>query len=211
MKKFFKFGCLGFIGLIILIVILAALGDSSDSNLKEESKTEQSTDTNETTEVKKENTNKLTKEKFDKIEDGMTYEEVVKIVGSEGKLMSETGDPGTEFHTQMYEFETDKAFTGANMTFQNGKLINKTQIGLGGDSDAKISLKEFEQIQNGMTYEEVAEIIGGEGEKQSETGSPGTDLHTVIYSYNGEKGIGANANFTFQGGKLMNKAQFGLE
>jgi len=36
-------------------------------------------------------------------------------------------------------------------------------------------------------------------------------LHTIIYSWDGEGEIGANANFTFQGGKLQNKAQFGLK
>ncbi|MGM7634213.1 DUF3862 domain-containing protein [Bacillus sp. Hm123] len=209
MKKHWMFGS----ALLTAGLLLGGCGSTESDTPAEQpgETTTTETDAAKTTEAPKEETNKLTKEKFDQIKDGMTYEEVVKIVGSEGKLMSETGDPGTEFHTQMYEFETDGAFTGANMTFQGGKLMNKTQIGLGGDSDATISLKEFEQIQNGMTYEEIAKIIGGEGEKQSETGEAGTDLHTVIYSYSGEGGIGANANFTFQGGKLMNKAQFGLE
>jgi hypothetical protein len=74
-----------------------------------------------------------------------------------------------------------------------------------------ISKAEFDAIKTGMTYEEVVEIIGSEGEVMSETGEEGTDLHTIIYSWDGEGEIGANANFTFQGGKLQNKAQFGLK
>ena len=74
-----------------------------------------------------------------------------------------------------------------------------------------ISKAEFDAIKNGMTYEEVVKIIGSEGEVMSETGEEGTDLHTIIYSWDGEGEIGANANFTFQGGKLQNKAQFGLK
>ncbi|MDR9792745.1 DUF3862 domain-containing protein [Aeribacillus pallidus] len=74
-----------------------------------------------------------------------------------------------------------------------------------------ISKAEFDAIKNGMTYEEVVKIIGSEGEVMSETGEAGTDLHTIIYSWDGEGEIGANANFTFQGGKLQNKAQFGLK
>jgi Domain of Unknown Function with PDB structure (DUF3862) len=74
-----------------------------------------------------------------------------------------------------------------------------------------ISKAEFEAIKNGMTYEEVVEIIGSEGEMLSETGEAGTEFHTVIYVWEGEGEFGANANFTFQGGKLMNKSQFGLK
>ncbi len=55
----------------------------------------------------KEGNVKLTEEKFKQIKEGMTYEEVVKIVGAEGKVLSETGSTGEPHHTVMYEFETD--------------------------------------------------------------------------------------------------------
>jgi hypothetical protein len=74
-----------------------------------------------------------------------------------------------------------------------------------------ISKAEFDQIQNGMTYEEVVKIIGGEGELLSETGTKGDPAHTVMYKWDGEGDIGANANAMFQGGKMINKSQFGLK
>lgn len=74
-----------------------------------------------------------------------------------------------------------------------------------------ISMAEFEQLKSGMTYEEATAIIGGPGEIASESGNKGEVLHTVLYQYKGEKGLGANANLMFQGNKLQNKAQFGLE
>ncbi|RJS60154.1 DUF3862 domain-containing protein [Bacillus sp. PK3_68] len=214
MKKFFAFGCLGFVGLIVLAIIgIVMIGGDFTTQTSDNSNEDAQTtaaDPKPAEESKKETT-KLTKEKFEQIKDGMSYDEVVKIVGSEGTLLSETGDSGTEFHTQMYEFETDGFLSSANMTFQGGKLINKAQMGLGGDSDVTVSLDEFGKIENGMSYDEVTQIIGGEGEKLSESGEEGSEFHTVIYSYNGEGGLGANANFTFQGGKLMNKAQMGLK
>lgn len=75
----------------------------------------------------------------------------------------------------------------------------------------KMSKAEFDVIKSGMTYEEVTAIIGGPGELVSESGSPGEEFHTVMYQYEGEGQIGANANLMFQGGKLVNKAQFGLQ
>lgn len=145
----------------------------------------------------------LTEEKFSKITDGMTYEEVVNIIGSEGTVMSETGTPGSAFHTVMYEFKTDGFMSVSTMTFQGGKLINKTQFGLG-SSNTEISLEQFNNLQNGMTTEEVFAILGGEGEIISQSGD------IVMYSYTG-KTLGANASIMFQGGKLISKSQIGLE
>jgi hypothetical protein len=73
-----------------------------------------------------------------------------------------------------------------------------------------MSKAEFDQIQNGMTYEEVTAIIGGPGEVVSEVGDKGSDFYTVMYKYDGEGSLGANANLMFQGGKLNAKSQFGL-
>lgn len=80
-------------------------------------------------------------------------------------------------------------------------------------SSEKLTLAKFEKIENGMTYEEVAAIIGSEGEILAETGEKGSDLYTVVYQYYGSGSTGANANFTFQGNPpvLQMKAQVGLK
>ena len=81
-------------------------------------------------------------------------------------------------------------------------------------SPSGISLGEFNQIENGMSYEEVVSIVGGEGELtvENELGQ-GTQFHTVTksYSFNGENGLGANAILMFQNGEMVSKSQFGLE
>lgn len=74
-----------------------------------------------------------------------------------------------------------------------------------------MTMAEFNAIQNGMSYEQVVQIVGGPGEKMSESGSPGEEYYTVMYMWEGEGSLGANANSMFQGGALINKAQFGLE
>lgn len=78
-------------------------------------------------------------------------------------------------------------------------------------NDSKITKAEFDAIQSGMTYEEVVAIIGSEGEMLSEVGSKGEQFHTVMYEWKGIGDFGANANFTFQEGKMEMKAQFGLK
>jgi hypothetical protein len=154
----------------------------------------------------------LDEEKFNQIKSGMTYEEVVAIIGDEGQVMSETGEKGTDFHTVMYEWEAEgSSGANANFMFQGGKLVNKAQMGVVESSDVTVTLDEFNKISNGMTYEEVVEIIGGEGDLLSESGDKGTELHTVMYMYTGEGDLGANANFMFQNNKLENKSQIGLK
>ena len=74
-----------------------------------------------------------------------------------------------------------------------------------------MTMAESEQLQNGMTYEEATVIIGGPGELSAETGSPGDQYYTVIYQYEGDGSVGANANLTFQANKLQMKAQAGLK
>jgi hypothetical protein len=61
-----------------------------------------------------------------------------------------------------------------------------------------------------MSYEDVKNIIGCDGEQMSEVGKKGDALYTVIYDWKGQDGI-SNADFEFQGDKLQSKSQIGLD
>lgn len=71
-----------------------------------------------------------------------------------------------------------------------------------------ITLDEFNRIENGMSYQQVRDIIGSEGTVMSE--SEVMDTHMIIYYWYGKNGV-ANANFTFSNDELINKTQIGLE
>lgn len=218
MGKFFKIGCLGFIVIIGIIILFAIIGILAYDNTSTEVITEEGEPTtNETaptsTEAEPAEEGVLTQEKFDQIKDEMSYEEVVKIIGSEGTLVSETGEKGTDLHTVMYEWTSaDTALGNANFMFQGNKLRTKAQAGLGegANSDVQITAEEFEKIQNGMSYEEVQQIVGGEGELTSETGAAGKQYHMIMITYYGDA-IGSNAVLSFTENKLETKSQFGLE
>ena len=80
------------------------------------------------------------------------------------------------------------------------------------NSEASISLEEFNKIETGMTYNEVCDIVGGEGTLGSSVDvGVGDEYKTEIYQWTGDGSIGANANVTFQGGKVVSKAQIGLK
>lgn len=84
----------------------------------------------------------------------------------------------------------------------------------GDDSSSKdedkcyITLEEFNKIENGMTYEQVKEIVGCEGTVNSDTEVMGSKM--TIYSWYGKDGI-SNANVSIQDNKLINKTQIGLK
>lgn len=74
-------------------------------------------------------------------------------------------------------------------------------------SNASISLEKYNQIKNGMTYQEAVNIIGGEGAEvsSSEIGK----YKTATYKWDGE-----NYSYiilTFQNDKLMFKSQGSLK
>lgn len=77
------------------------------------------------------------------------------------------------------------------------------------DSDkCYISLAEFNKIENGMSYDQVKEIVGCEGTVNSDTQVMDTKM--TIYSWYGKDGI-SNANVTIENDKLINKTQIGLK
>ena len=110
--------------------------------------------------------------------------------------------------------ESDGAGTTIYVTYVNGKQTYSIfgSNAVSQDNPPTISLEEFEQIQIGMSYQEVFDLVGSRGELLSEADlGLGDDYYTAIYSWDGGGSLGANASVTFQGGYVTSKAQAGLE
>lgn len=69
-----------------------------------------------------------------------------------------------------------------------------------------VTKAEYDQIREGMTYDQVVRIIGAPGDEQSRTDLAG--FTTVMYAWMNSNG--SNMNAMFQNGELVSKAQFGL-
>lgn len=72
-----------------------------------------------------------------------------------------------------------------------------------------ITMDEYNQIQTGMTYDEVVAIVGSPGEVISTSTVAGYTV-TMVAWY-GDSYSGANANVTFSNGEVTAKAQIGLK
>lgn len=71
-----------------------------------------------------------------------------------------------------------------------------------------ISMDEFMRIRSGMSYRQVVDIVGSEGELSAQ--SEGGGFVFEMYSWKGSGGGGANAIISFQNGSVASKAQAGL-
>lgn len=72
-----------------------------------------------------------------------------------------------------------------------------------------VNMENYLKLQNGMSYEEVVEILGEQGEELSSNNIAGTS--TIMYMWKAKGFSGANMNAMFQDGGLVQKSQFGLD
>lgn len=190
---------------IVIIVLVALIGScASGAGNKSDNSNSSSSTASQSTQQDKDST-KIDADKFAKIENGMTYDEVVSIIGSEGSEQSTNEIGGIK--TTMYEWESD-GWGVATITFQNGKVTNKTQFGVNDQSAAKATMDKYNQVETGMTYDEVVAIMGGDGELSSDTEIAG--VSSKLYMWDGEN-IASNCSITFSDGKVSSKSQFGLD
>lgn len=177
--------------------------ESSQSDTSDPVEAEESTNNQDQEETTPKNTG-LTEESYSKIENGMTYDEVVAILG-EGEKLSDA--QVADITTSMYQWTADD-LSVATITFQDDVVVNKSQFGVSEGSDIKVTAEMYNQIQEGMTYDEVVEIFGGEGTLVSDTEISG--ITSQIYQWNGET-LGSNCTITFSDGKVFAMSQVGLQ
>lgn len=130
------------------------------------------------------------------------YERLEQRVAELEQRLAERDQKITELTEELKEQDIASAViegadTESTESSKNGPLDQ-------GDG-VRITLGQYQQVEIGMTYEDVAAIMGGDGNAISESST------MAVYSYFGTGGIGANAVFTFQNGKLLTKAQSGLD
>ena len=116
------------------------------------------------------NPGKITLEQFNKIKQGMTYQEVVQILGREGELMSEAGS------MRMYTWTNKDDFSNMNATFNNNRVAAKGQLGLPSSGNSQQTQMP---VQTNKTDKQHAEEAFDRGNKQYKNG----DLNGAIANY----------------------------
>lgn len=101
---------------IILGMIVGATGSNNNNNTTQ-------TGTDVIQEQKK-----MTLEKFNKIETGMTYQQVVDVIGEEGTLSTESSYGNQSM--KVYYWYASNGISNATISFMNDKVTAKSQVGL---------------------------------------------------------------------------------
>lgn len=71
-----------------------------------------------------------------------------------------------------------------------------------------VTMANFSRLKTGMTYAQVVEILGKDGEELSSNEIAG--VKTIMYKWDGN-GFAVNMNAMFQNDKLMSESQLGLK
>lgn len=200
MKKKIKWIVLA---VIFIAIVGAALGGGNSDETDEKTTTQEESTSNISSDSSESKAG-INEEKFNQIQSGMTYDEVKNIIGEDGQNISESEVAGIK--TVMYQWEDD-SWGVAIVTFQNDQVTNKSQAGISSNS-VEVTLSQYDQVQTGMSYDEVKNIFGGDGQLTSETSISGTS--SQLYQWNG-KSLGSNCVITFSDSKVLSKSQFGLE
>ncbi|MBD2860405.1 DUF3862 domain-containing protein [Paenibacillus oceani] len=115
------------IAIVIGILIAAVACGSKDGNqIKPAGGTAPSTE--QKSESSKKST--ITKEQYDRINNGMKYKEVVQIVGGEGEIVSESGEKGSKVYAIGVTYEGKGGSGSASFVFLGDELKSKSQYGL---------------------------------------------------------------------------------
>ena len=132
MKKILKFVGFAFIALIVLIFIGALFGGNNNSQQTKNTTTQQhettSKDSPTTTPKGINKDTGVSMSQFNSIHEGMTYDEVVSILGSNGEVVSSSEVGGVK--TVMYQWKGNSLGANMNAMFQNDKMVTKAQFGL---------------------------------------------------------------------------------
>lgn len=124
-----KTGCLGYLGIGILVLFaLGVIGSFMGGKTTSSSKTEAGLT------IPSFGKQNVSFDSYNKIQNGMSYKNVVAIIGAEGEEMSRSkmdGVPGVmaSIETTMYQWVNDNG-SNMNAMFQNDKLMQKAQFGL---------------------------------------------------------------------------------
>ena len=94
----------------------------------------------------------ITQKTFQQIQPGMSYSQIVTILGKEGELTAQSNV--AEFDTRMYSWKGTGMTLGGNMNImiQNGKVISKAQFGLVDESVEQGVAENFADGKNPVKF-----------------------------------------------------------
>ncbi|MTH54961.1 DUF3862 domain-containing protein [Bacillus mangrovi] len=127
----------------------------------------------------------ITQEKYEQVEGGLSYEEVAKLIGSEGEEDTKQKLPE---NTKRYTWSSDgdQGIAITVFEFVDSKLDSKSQFGFSEDEPLQIRQEQYDQLKLGMPIDQVTKLLGGEGVLTTESDGLGGEFKSQMYTYKGD-------------------------
>ena len=117
---------------------------------------------------------------------------VILAIGGGASTQNNNNQQTSSTPTTQTETQTETATSSETTTSDN----------------TEVTLSQYEQVKDGMTYDEVVAIFGGKENSSSESEVAG--IKSEIKTWNGKKAFSI-ATIGFTDGKVSSKSQTGLE
>lgn len=111
--------------------------------------------------------NKISSDALEKLETGMTYDEVKEMIGTEGNKLLQAGSDETS--AKRYQWTTKNGEGTVLLSFQDEKLISISQTGTKSNAAVSLSGDLKKELKPDMSYDEVVKLLGEKGLLLSET------------------------------------------
>ncbi|UQS82576.1 DUF3862 domain-containing protein [Bombilactobacillus folatiphilus] len=193
--------------LVIIAIVSGGSGGSSSKTAKSHNKTEKTASNQKSNNPKKDGAS-LTDFKAIKLgtSDGSTEQELEDKFGSPSTTSTQTIE-NIKASDKIWN-KVQNGDIGANFTvgFSNGKAISKAITGLKVKRDKKITLNDFNSIQNGQSIDDITKKFG-QPNGYSETNIDGQESEDLTYDSGINGDMGANLIINTQNGQVSGKTQ----
>lgn len=149
-------------------------------------------------------------DKFNQISYGMSMDDVRGIMGEDGELQSSTTTnlTGTD---ESYDWSNGIGDT-IGVTFGNGQVNGKNYVSFSSARSAgTATLDAFSAVKNGMSYDDVKNLMGGDGILRTETDIRLGSSESTTQSYTWDGDSSGTATVTFNDGTVSSMTQYGLK
>lgn len=186
--------------ILVVIVFFIAVGSFGSKNSSSTNNSSSSSSSSTASKINQSNFDKITISETD----GTSKDEVEKMFGKKPSSTSTQSIQGTQADMEIW---TGSALgSSVSVGFVNGHAISKGISGI--PHGQKITLDQFNSINNGMTTDDVKNALG---KPYGRTYSSIAGQSSEMWQYNGKGDLGSNLVITFTNGTVSGKSQSGLQ
>ncbi|MCD2257099.1 DUF3862 domain-containing protein [Agrilactobacillus fermenti] len=226
-KPLYKRWWFWLIVIILLIAIGGGLGGNGTKKQAQEQNTSNSSSQSSSSVQKQDSSSssstnnnkaKITRADFDAVKVGDLMEQgngglsMDEAKAKFGKPSSESSSTTQNINTNVLTWTNIDGKFGSSMilSFTDGKAFNKTLSGFKLGRKQKITLDQFNSIQNGTSYNDAIKQFG-EPDGLSESLIGGNKSVTASYLTGIQGDLGANFQLTFENDALASKSQYSMK